>query len=89
MKSAIEEIFNGTFGSKDEISSKEGGKATALLFEQEEKLMQYIKDNPEAVEVFRRYIELFSESMGTDVLDLYKAGFRNGFRIALDGLDEE
>lgn len=89
MKSAIEEIFNGTFASRDDFSSKEGAKATALLFEQEEKLMQYLKDNPEAMEVFRRYNELFSESMGADILDLYKAGFRNGFRIALDGLEEE
>lgn len=64
MKSAIEEIFSGTFASRDDYSSKEGAKATALLFEQEEKLMQYLKDNPEAVEVFRRYNELFSESMG-------------------------
>lgn len=89
MKSAIEEIFNGTFAGRDDYSSKEGAKATARLSEHEEKFMQYIKDNPEAVESFKRYIELFSESMGADILDLYKAGFRNGFRIALDGLDEE
>ena len=89
MKSAIEEIFNGTFGCKDDYSSKEGSKATATLFAQEEKLMQYIKDNPEAVESFKRYIELFNESVAVDVIDLYKAAFRNGFRIAIDGLDED
>lgn len=89
MKSAIEEILNRTFGRKDGNLSKEGMKASAALCDQEEKLMPYIKDNPEAAESFRRYIELVYESAWTDVLDFYKAGFRNGFRIALDALDEE
>lgn len=89
MKSAIEEIFNGTFGCKDDFSSKNGAKASAALFEQEENFMHYIKDNPEAVESFKRFIELFNESTQMDILDLYKAAFRNGFRIALDALNEE
>ncbi len=38
---------------------------------------------------FREYVDLFNESAGADVLDIYKAGFRCGFRIALDAAEED
>lgn len=89
MKSAIEEIYYGSFGTHDPDLGEEYSKALEKAREKEEALRELIKDNPEAVKLFEEYQNADGESLCVEVRGYYKQGFRNGFRIALDGASEE
>ncbi len=84
MKSAIEEIHKGTFGNHDEIMSQACAKAVKVAVEKEDALLQLIQNDPEVLNAFKEYFEANSKSESAEVLDFYKAAFRDGFLLAFD-----
>ena len=89
MKSAIEEIYYGNFGTRDPDFGKEYSQAIKKEKETADALLEIIKDNAEAVKLFEEYQDAEGTTLCIEVRGHYKQGFRNGFRIALDGLDED
>ncbi len=89
MKSAIEELFGGELANQNPEMSKEYWKANELAIQKERALRALIKDNAEAIKAFEEYENADGEISGLEAIRFYKQGFRHGFRIAIDGLDEE
>ncbi|MBD5636467.1 MAG: hypothetical protein HDP28_01415 [Clostridia bacterium] len=89
MKSAIEEIRNGSLSGKSPNLGKEYKKAVAATAEKEAAILELIKDNKETLKAFKEYQDAEEESFYLEVRGYYKHGFRHGFRIAIDALDEE
>ena len=90
MKSAIEQLFYGTFADIEKIKlSEKQLKSLDDVIECEEKLTELLKDNAEAAALFEKFKRALDESTNEETLAFYKEGFRNGFQIALDGIDED
>ena len=51
--------------------------------------MELLKDNEEALALFEKFKRAMEENADEEVFAFYKEGFRNGFQIALDGINEE
>ena len=90
MKSAIKELFYGTFADIEKLKLTERQrKSLDIVIECDEKLRKLLKGNEEALEVFEKFKRAQDENAGEEVFVFYREGFRNGFQIALDGMDEE
>ena len=87
MKSAIEQLFNGTFAQIEKIKSSE--ELLTAVIECDEKLKELLKDNQEALDAYEKLRNALDKSDCEELLAFYKEGFRNGFQIALDGMDED
>ena len=90
MKSAIQELFYGTFADIEKLKlTAKQIKCLDIIIECNEKLTALFKDNEEALALLKQLKSAMDESAVEEVLAFYKEGFRNGFRIALDGIDED
>ena len=90
MKSAIEQLFYGTFADIEKLKLTEQQlKSLDAVIECDEKLRELLKGNEEALGVFEKFKRAVDDNAGEEVLAFYKEGFRNGFQIALDAMDEE
>lgn len=88
MKSAIEEVFGGELANQNPDWGREYWESNKVAIKKEQALLELIKDNAEALKAFREYEKAEGETSGLEAIGYYKQGFRNGFRIALDALDE-
>lgn len=89
MLSTIDELFfkechspDSEFGDGYEMVVREAKK-------KEKELMEILKDNVEAVNIFKEYLFAEREKAFEEMRSSYKSGFRSGFRIAIDALDED
>ena len=90
MKSAILELFHGTFAQIENLKpTAKQIKSLDLVIEYDEKLTKLIKDNQEALDVYKQFKHAMEESTYAETVTFYKEGFRNGFQIALDAMDED
>ena len=90
MKSAIEEICYSIFAQSEKMKlSEKQKKSLDLVIECDEKLTEMFKDNPEALKLFERFKHALEDNTSAEAFIFYKEGFRNGFQIALDGMDED
>ena len=90
MKSAIEEICYGAFAqSKKMWLSPKQQKLLDTVIECDEKLTERFKDNQEVLSLFKNFKNALDEHSATEAFIFYKEGFRNGFQIALDAMDDE
>ena len=90
MKSAIEALFNGTFADIEKLRpTQKQLKSLDDVIKCDEKLTALIQDNEEALKLFEQFKRALDEQQGEETYTFYKEGFRNGFQIALDGMDEE
>lgn len=89
MKSAIEEIYGEMYDSQKPRFGKEYWNAIAVTAEKEKALIEFIKDNAEAIKVFEEYQNAEGDILCMEVSAYYKAGFRHGFRIVLDALNDD
>ena len=90
MKSAIQKLFYGTFADIEKLQpSKEQLKSLDIVIECDEKLTAILKENHEALQLFEKFKRAMDDNAGEETFAFYKEGFRNGFQIALDGMDEE
>ena len=89
MKSAIEEIFYGRFADIEKLQPSEKQlKSLDVVIECDDKLTALLKDNQEVLALFEKFKRALDDNAGAEALALYKEGFRNGFQIALDAMDE-
>ena len=88
MKSAIEEVLFKTFGNQNPDLGNEYWELRKVTQAKEDKLLELIKDNEEAIKAFYEYQNSEGENSGIEVIGFYKEGFRNGFRLAIDTLDD-
>ena len=90
MKSAIEKIFYGTFANIENLKpSAEESQHSAIAVECDKKLQELLKNNEAALTLFEQYKQAADESECAELLTFYKEGFRNGFQIALDAMNED
>ena len=90
MKSAIKELFYGNFAQIENIKlTRAQLKSLDAVIECDEKLRELLKDNSEALNLFEKFKRASAENTDSEIFAFYKEGFRNGFQIALDGMDEE
>lgn len=89
MKSAIEQLFCGELFNEKPDLGKDYWKKRDITEKKENALLEFIKDNSEAVKAFQEYQNAEGASSVEEMIGYYKEGFRNGFRIALDALDGE
>ncbi len=89
MKSAIEQVFGGELANRNPDMGKEYWEANQATIKKEKTLRELISDNAEAMKAFDAYLNAEGEVSGIEAIRFYKQGFRNGFRIAIDALDEE
>lgn len=89
MKSAIKKLFFGKLGNFEFIKrSAEEERGLDEVIENDKKLTEFIKDNQEAMQIFIKLKDAVNKSNNAEVLCFYREGFRNGFLLALDVLDE-
>ncbi|MDE6411367.1 MAG: hypothetical protein K2L02_02380 [Clostridia bacterium] len=88
MDSAIDDLFCWEYDAVSSPQLYEECKKAGLE-EKERAFMEFIKDNEKAVQAFEEY--QFAKSCVTvkELCYYFKRGFRQGFRIAVDGLKEE
>ena len=89
MKSAINEIYSGVFSSHNPDLGQEYSKANDKAEEEERALLELIKNDPEAIKAFEAYKDASDDIMCEEVRGYYKQGFRDGFRSALDAINED
>ena len=90
MKSAIQELFYGTFADIEKLKLTEQQlKSIETLTACDEKLTALLKENKEALTLFEQFKRAMEDSAGEETFTFYKEGFRNGFQIALDGMSED
>ena len=90
MKSTIEKLFYGALLPLEEVrTSKEQSECLQVADECDEKLSALFKENGEVLQLFQRFKDAVDENTAIEVRIFYKEGFRNGFRIALDAMDED
>ena len=90
MKSAIREIFYGRFADIENLKpSEEQLKSLDVVIECDEKLTALFKDNQEVLDLFEKFKRALDDNAGAEAFAFYKEGFRNGFQIALDVMDED
>lgn len=89
MKSAIEAVLGGELVNQNPDMGEEYWKLREVIQGKETALLELIKDNEAALKAFEDYTEAEGESTGIEVIVFYKQGFRNGFRLAIDALDED
>ena len=90
MKSAIQELFYGTFADIEKLKLTERQlKSLDAVIECDKKLRELLKGNEEALSLFEKFKRAQDENTDGEIFAFYKEGFRNGFQIALDGMDEE
>lgn len=89
MKSAIEKLFHGQLGNFEFVNRSEKEESDLdEVVKNDKKLMEIIKDNHEAMDIFMQLKEAIEKCDCDELLRFYKEGFRNGFLLALDVLDE-
>ena len=90
MKSAIEEICYAMFAQSDKMKLTEKQKELLdVVIDCDEKLRVLLKENQAALELLEKFKCALDESESEEAFLFYKEGFRNGFQIALDGMDED
>ena len=90
MKSAIEKIYYGTFADIEKIKlSAEQLKRLDIIIECDNKLNTLFKDNQEALALYERLKRALDDNACAEAITMYKEGFRNGFQLALDALNDE
>lgn len=90
MKSAIEELFGGNFGKIDFLKPTENQSRLMCDIGKYEKIVAaFLQDHPEAAEAFQNFKELTGEYNSDNAIVFYKEGFRNGFRLAVDAMQED
>lgn len=89
MKSAIEELFGGNFGKIDLLKPTENQRRLMCDIGKYEKIVAaFLKDYPEAAKAFQNFKELTAKYNSENAIVYYKKGFRNGFRLAFDAMQE-
>lgn len=87
MKSAIEEMLFSNRGNLDSIkNSEEGEKLLDEVVATDEALRA--KLDPEQTELLKKFQQAIDDASFQDNIEYYKEGFRFGFLLALDVLDE-
>lgn len=87
MKSAIEEMLFSNRGNLDSIkNSEEGERLLDEVVATDEALRA--KLNPEQTELLKKFQQAIDDASFQDNIEYYKEGFRFGFLLALDVLDE-
>lgn len=87
MKSAIEEMLFGNRGNLDSIkNSEEGEKLLDEVVATDEALRA--KLDLEQTELLKKFQQAIDDASFQDNIEYYKEGFRFGFLLALDVLDE-
>lgn len=90
MKSAIQALYYGKFAQIEKLKPTERQlKNLDIVMECDEKLTALLKDDNEALAIYGQFKRAMEENVCEESLTFYKEGFRNGFQIALDGLDED
>ena len=89
MKSAIEELYFGTFMYETIKLSPKQQKCLDDIIECDNALRTLFQDNKEAGDYFARFKCALDENTAAEALACYKEGFRNGFQIALDAMGED
>ena len=90
MKSAIEKIFYGTFANIENLKpTAEQMKSLDAVIECDDQLTALFKDNAEILALYERFKRVMDDHAGAEAFALYREGFRNGFQIALDAMDED
>ena len=90
MKSAIEKLFYGAMLPLEEVKpTQEQLDYLGVADECDEKLSALFKENGEARRLFERFKEAIDAHEGIEARIFYREGFRNGFRLALDAMDED
>ena len=90
MKSAITELFYGALPKIETMKpSKAKLKILDTVIECDEKLTELFKENQEALVLYETFKLALDESAGEEAAAFYREGFRNGFRLALDVMEEE
>lgn len=89
MKSAIEELYRGILGTKDPDLGKEYLQALDKETEKANALLESIHDNSEAVKLFKEYQDATDATLCMEIRGHYIQGFRHGFRLAVDAMDED
>ena len=89
MKSAIEDICYAMFAQSEKMNlSEKQRKLLAIIIECDEKLRAIFKDNQEVLTLFQNFKNASDEHEATEAFAFYKEGFRHGFQIALDAMDD-
>lgn len=87
MKSAIEEMLFSNRGNLDSIkNSEEGERLLDEVVATDEALRA--KLDPEQTELLKKFQQAIDDASFQDNIEYYKEGFRFGFLLALDVLDE-
>ena len=89
MESAIDDLFFRQYDLDSQVPNEERKNAEREAEEKERVLLELIKDNDKAVRAFKMYQIAESCIPYRESSYYFKQGFRQGFRIAVDGLKEE
>ena len=90
MKSAIAELFYGNFAQIGNIKlNQKQLKSLDAVIENDDKLRELLKDDAEALTLYEKFKRAIDENAGEEAVAFYRAGFRNGFRLALDVMEED
>ena len=89
MKSAIEQVFGGELANQNPDMGKEYWELNSVAIQKEKALRELINNNAEAVKAFDDYINAEGDVSGEEAIAFYKQGFRNGFWLAFDLMNEE
>ena len=90
MKSAIEEILRGDLRLTKRVSEFiKNSKTLEKIFEYDEELTALLKKDSKKQKLFQKFKNAMEENGSDESTEYYKAGFCNGFRLALEVLAEE
>ena len=85
MNSVLQEILHGQWGKCEYIPlTAELSAQTELVNNLEKELKEIIRKMPEALDALKVLMEETDEETCLEACEYYKAGFRNGFFLAMD-----
>lgn len=90
MKSAIEDmLFADLRLDKSVKKFTKNSEALKELIKCDEQLTALLKKNPKNLELFEKFKKVSDEYDAEETVEYYKAGFRSGFWLAFDLMQEE
>ena len=90
MKSAIEDILRFDLSLTKRVSKFiKNSKALEKIIEYDEQLTALLKKDSNKQKLFQKFKNAMEEPVADETTEYYKAGFCNGFRLALEVLAEE
>ncbi len=90
MKSAIEDILRGDFGLTKRVGKFiKNSKTLEKIIEYDEQLTALLKEDYKRQKLFQNFKNAMEENGSDESTEYYKAGFCNGFRLALEVMNED